>query len=307
MIKYLILIYYYSKRISLLTKKGRKTIIICFDGNFPHGGLVDRLKGIISFYEVAKLINSDFKIFFDHPFKLETFLEPNRLDWEIQRNEIKYSLFSTKVIYLINEFESNPLESVRKTKAKTIYVYCNVDYLKTLYQEKNEQDLNTIWQNSYKELFKPSAYLFNEINRFPDKNRIVFHTRFTSLMGDFKDTTSLELNESDKNNLIKKVIAKIDDFSIKFPDQIKFVLSDSETFLNYVRQNTVYKTLSGKPYHLENKNNDIEFNLKTFLDFYFMIESNMVCFICIDQMYNSNFSKYASVIGKNEFVFFKNV
>ena len=32
-----------------------KRIIVCFNGQVPHGGLVDRLKGMISFYDVAQV------------------------------------------------------------------------------------------------------------------------------------------------------------------------------------------------------------------------------------------------------------
>ena len=64
-IKLLKFYFLYFNKITFKNKtKGRKEIIIVFDGNFPHGGLVDRLKGILSFYQVAKKTDADFKIYF---------------------------------------------------------------------------------------------------------------------------------------------------------------------------------------------------------------------------------------------------
>ncbi|MEL1252670.1 hypothetical protein AAEO57_02680 [Flavobacterium sp. DGU38] len=301
-IKQLILFNYYIRRISFFSKQEKRQIIICFDGKVPHGGLVDRLKGIISFYEVSKLIHSDFKILFDHPFELESFLIPNKIDWKINKTEIRYNVFSTKIFYLVNNFNINPLELIERTNAKTILIYCNVDYLTTLYKENDSQEINLIWRKNYLELFKPSDYLLSNVMKLSKTERIVIHTRFTSLMGDFKDTTKIELKNQEKDNLIQKVISKIEEVSKEYPEEIKYVLSDSETFLNYIRAKTNYKTLEGMPYHLENNKSNKEYHLKTFLDFYFIIESGTVCFVKIDQMYNSSFSKYASIIGGNKFI-----
>ncbi|WP_163407767.1 hypothetical protein [Flavobacterium ajazii] len=300
--KHLILFGYYMRRISFFSKYKKRQIIVCFDGNVPHGGLVDRLKGIISFYEASKLIDSDFKILFNHPFELESFLVPNQIDWRIKKSEIKYTPFSTKIFYLINDFNSDPLELIKKTKAKKILIYSNVDYLSKLCKGKNEEELNSIWKNSYLELFKPSSYLLKKIDELPKIERLVFHTRFTSLMGDFKDTTKIKLDESRKNNLIQKVLGQIKEISNKYPGLIKYVLSDSKTFLNYIKENTEYITLDGVPHHLENNNNNKEYHLKTFLDFYFIVKSDIVCFVRIDEMYSSSFSKYASIIGNSKFI-----
>ena len=56
------MILFYGQRLTLKQTNEAKTIVICFDGLFSHGGLVDRIKGMISFYEVAKQLNCDFKI-----------------------------------------------------------------------------------------------------------------------------------------------------------------------------------------------------------------------------------------------------
>ena len=53
----------------------RKQVICMFDGRMHHGGLADRLRGIISTDYVCKQKGYDFRIYFVHPFCLEDFLD----------------------------------------------------------------------------------------------------------------------------------------------------------------------------------------------------------------------------------------
>ncbi len=299
--KILVLIIYYIKKLEFSVSK-KKQIIICFDGNFPHGGLVDRLKGIVSFYEISKILNYDFKIMFNHPFKLEEFLSPNLIDWLLADEAIKYNFLSTKVLYLMNDFERNPLEIINKTKANTIIVYSNIDYLSVLYPQKNRNELDQIWRNNYFELFKTSNYLNEILKNNPKVNRRVFHIRFTTLLGDFSDSTKKVLKDDEKYDLIEKVITRIDSIVDTISDRVIYVLSDSQLFLNYIEKNTKYKILEGTPKHLENSSPVLEFHAKTFSDFYFLIESEEIYLIKIGEMYNSSFSRYAAVIGNKNFI-----
>ncbi|WP_119792986.1 hypothetical protein [Flavobacterium anhuiense] len=299
--KQLILLKYYSKKFVFSSKQEKTKIIICFDGNLPHGGLVDRLKGIISLYEISKILDFEFKIFFTHPFELTNFLEPNGSDWIINEKEVKYNVFSSKIVYLINDFKIKPLQIFEKSKAKTFFVYCNVDYLAKLYPAKNEQEIKFIWKNNYDHLFKTSNYLQEKLNILSSEPRIAFHTRFTTLMGDFSDSTKMILNENEKLNLIQKVIKAINDKANQYPDKVAYIFSDSDFFLNHVRATTNYKTLAGVPKHLENNNSDLDYHSKTFLDFYYLAGSEHVFLVAIDQMYYSSFSKYAAIIGEGKF------
>ncbi|NJM79316.1 MAG: hypothetical protein HC854_06280 [Flavobacterium sp.] len=75
------LLLFYLPKLTFNKTTSNKTIIICFDGVFAHGGFVDRLKGMISFYEVSKQLDYDFKIHFSHPFQLDYFFKPNEINW----------------------------------------------------------------------------------------------------------------------------------------------------------------------------------------------------------------------------------
>lgn len=283
------------------SKSNRTTIIICFDGVVSHGGLLDRLKGVISFYEVAKKKNIDFKIHFNHPFHLSDFLEANEVNWQIEK--INFNPLQDEILYLMNEFHINPLELIHSTNKKNYFVYCNIDYLKIINSEFSELDIADLWRTNYKQLFKESLLLEEAIAKLPQEENIVCHTRFTTLMGDFADTTSVVLNDEDKEILTNKILEKIDEIHQENQSLPIYVLSDSVVFLNIIKEKTNFKTLSGTPKHVDVKSNSssVEEHLKTFTDFYFMSKSKHVFLLQIDKMYNSGFSKYAAIIGDKPF------
>lgn len=295
-------IYFHLLKSIHFRKSNHTTIIICFDGVVSHGGLLDRLKGVISFYEVAKKRNVDFKIHFNHPFHLSDFLEPNEVNWQIEN--LKFNPFQDEVLYFMNNFEVNPLDLIHPTKKKNYYIYCNVDYLKTMHSSLSELEINELWRNNYNHLFKESMLLQDAILNLPQEKNIVCHTRFTTLMGDFSDTTSIVLNKEEKDVLVNKILEKLQGIHQENDNLPLYVLSDSVVFLTIIKKQTNFKTLSGTPKHVDVKSDSssLEEHLKTFTDFYFMSKSEQVFLLKIDKMYNSGFSRYAAIIGNKPFL-----
>ena len=76
------------------------------DGKMAHGGLFDRLKGLVSIYAIAKIKSKRFAIYFKDPFSLDRFLEPNQYDWRAKDNEIIYSYPHTRPIVAYSEFKN---------------------------------------------------------------------------------------------------------------------------------------------------------------------------------------------------------
>ncbi len=122
-------------------------------------------------------------------------------------------------------------------------------------------------------------------------------------MGDFADTTSAVLNDTEKEILVNKILEKLNEIHQQNEHTPIYVLSDSVVFLNIIKEKTNFKTLSGTPKHVDVKSStsSIEEHLKTFTDFYFMSKSEHVFLLKIDKMYNSGFSKYAAIIGDKPF------
>lgn len=296
------LIWHYSKYFSSKQQESKERIVVCFDGVFPHGGLVDRLKGIVSFYQIAKELNYDFYILFNHPFHLEALLEPNGVDWKFHANQIKWHPFKTKLLYLINDFDTNPLQTIKYSNAKTFYVYANVDYSKSMFPHLSIAELESKWRNDFNGLFKKSKLLNAKINDISIGNYIAFHTRFTSIMGDFKDTTNHVLSENEKQELQKKLLSAMVNKAEEAKKQA-YVFSDSLNFINYVILNSSIKTLEGTPLHMDNfvGNDAIEGHLKTLIDFFMLANSDTVYFLKAESMYSSGFSKYAAMVGGTKF------
>jgi hypothetical protein len=297
----LLKIYFHLLKSIRFSKSNHTTIIICFDGVVSHGGLLDRLKGVISFYEVAKIKNVDFKIHFNHPFHLSDFLESNEVNWQIEN--LKFNPLQDEVLYLMNNFHVNPLELIHPTKKKSYFVYCNIDYLKTIHSQFSEVENSNLWRNNYQQLFKESLLLKESIANLPQVKNIVCHTRFTTLMGDFADTTSIVLNHDEKEILVNKILERLNEIHKQNENTTIYVLSDSVVFLNIIKEKTNFKTLSGTPKHVDVKSSSssLEEHLKTFTDFYFMSKSEHVFLLKIDTMYNSSFSSYAAIIGNKPF------
>lgn len=280
----------------------QKQIVICFDGLFSHGGLVDRLKGIISFYQIAKVLGYEFKIVFDNPFELGIFLEPNELDWELERDKISWHPTKSKCLYLMNNFNVNPLEIIKKSKSNQFFVYANIDYAKTTFPELSTIVLENKWRDDFNSLFKKSDLLKDKLNMFSSETYISFHSRFTTLMGDFHDTTTKVLSKDQKKELCIKLLALIN--KAKAEQKLKvYVFSDSVNFVKYVKENTEVSVVDGNPFHMDNfnKNNNLDGHLKTLIDFFLIAKSEKVYFLNIKPMHNSSFSKYAAIIGGTNF------
>ena len=280
----------------------RKRIIMCFNGQISHGGLVDRLKGIVSFYEISKVLGYDFFIQFNNPFTLDAFLEPNEVQWEIKPEQVTYNSKTTKLVYVINDFEVNPLEVIKKSKAETFLVYANIDYLNKIHPGASAKVIEAKWRTNFHALFKKSLVLESKLKTVEKGKYIAFHTRFTTLMGDFEDTTALVLPKNEKEALILQLQKKIQTL-LQNSECKCYGFSDSIQFLKTIKAKENICLVEGKPFHMDNfdANASLEGHLKTILDFFMISESETVYFIKLGKMYHSSFSKYAAIVGNKPF------
>jgi hypothetical protein len=296
----------YLSRISFKDST-QKQIVFCCDGYVNHGGLVDRLKGIISFYYISELTNCDFKIHFVSPVKLDNYFIPNNKSWVPNKKDLLWNPFQCKILYLIDDHEFNPI-AITNNSAQKYFVYSNVDYLSKIVNTSN-YNINILWGVLFNKLFKPSKILYDTIDEYklPD-NRIAFHARFTSILGDFKDVVDKRLDSKRANSLMKSckdlIDYKVGDLDVKNI----FIYSDSCIFLDYIKKNTQYTVLDGKVLHLDlNKADDsIGNHLKTFVDFISMAESEKIYLVRIQEMYNSQFSLYSSRVYNRYFEIISN-
>ncbi|AXT20744.1 hypothetical protein D7030_11775 [Flavobacteriaceae bacterium AU392] len=301
-VKKIMFFLHYSRHLSFKTNTNKKRIIICFDGLFPHGGLVDRLKGMISFYEISKLLNYEFYIHFDNPFNLNIFLEPNTVNWLIKKKDIKWHPTKTKLIYVVNNFNVKPLELIKKSKADTFIVYANIDYLNSFHPLADAKALENKWRINFNELFKKTSQLNDKLNNIEQEKYIAFHTRFTSLMGDFVDSSTKTISEEQKQKLLTQLQTEVKSI-VKTTVYKCYGFSDSVRFLDYIEEKEAVHLVEGNPFHMDNYkgNSTIEGHLKTMIDFFMIANSEIVYFLKIEPMYHSSFSKYAAIVGDKPF------
>lgn len=272
------------------------------DGKMIHGGLFDRLKGIVSIYALSKVHSKKFGIYFKEPFLLEKFLVPQSYDWRVNDSDMVYSYPQSRPIIAYSEHES-PGRLVKERKGQTHFYYGSniLDYINQRYGSDYE------WTSLFNELFKPSPYLDEQIAKVregQDKRYIAYHLRFLNLLGDKVEKLSYpELDEDRKKNLISDSIAKVKELSSGSEGHKVFVCSDSMIFLDRIKEEMPeVMIVKGNPKHLDNvasiSDND---GLKLFLDIYMLAGAEKVFSVVGKGLYSSAFPEYSAKIGGKPF------
>jgi hypothetical protein len=266
------------------------------DGKLLHGGLADRLYGIINAFAVCKIKNVPFKLHFVFPFDIRTFLIPNNYDWSIEKEDISYNILYSKVMVRIqeegwfNEIKFN----------KQVHFYCNTKRLDSI----NECfGTNYTYNELFNELFKPSDSFQIKINNITNSilgNPYVgMHFRFRNSLGDFPERSHSALPEPDKVKLLNLTCHAIESYVIS-GNKI-FITADSQFFLNYIshRFPNVY-FIPGETILMDFEA-PLSVHEKSFLDFFLLGYANKIVSLYGQGLYLSGFSAFASQILNTEF------
>ncbi len=144
----------------LYTGKGKGQPARCYvyiaDGRTAHGGISDRLRGIISVYQYCKSRNIPFRINFTSPFNLDMFIVPNRYDWELKEGEfvrnksVGFRFFNS---YSHIDEDKEDYFSLLDSKKRQVHCYTNVTI--------DEPNMHVYFE----ELFKPSKVLQDALDK----------------------------------------------------------------------------------------------------------------------------------------------
>ena len=284
--------------------KNEKRVICIYDSRIKSGGLVDRLRGILSVYHVCRKRKIDFKILFKHPFDLQRYLIPNKIQWEIEDNELSYNLASTDICF-VSAHTGRDYEMRKQER-----------FLKKEFRKKfKEYHVRTNAAFSYKydfaklfnELFKMSPLLENLINKqmaILGADYISVSFRFRDLLGDFNETAGVGMLKSEQHRkaLIDKCLAQVKMLHAKYPNSKILVNSDSITFLNAADALPYTYIIPGDISHVDNsQNEDNVAHDKTFTDFFMIANAQMIYLVIIDQMYDSGYPYAASLLMNRPF------
>lgn len=300
---------YYSNNDSI-TNTDNQIIFSC-NGFIWHGGLADRLKGIVSIYDWCINNNKEFRINFVHPFRLQDYLIPNKYNWLIDAGDVSYSCHGTEPKVCLMEPRTCNRKEILNNQYQLLTQWCNNNLYKNLkqihvytnmYRDSHDFSLR------FNELFKPSDRLQAEINKnlkqLGDKY-ISISFRFTTIMGDFIDCAGTEYSEENKVQLLKSCVQAVKEIGRKAPSHNKILITaDSERFLNYAKDNLedIY-IIPGKVGHIDYNDSD-DVNMKTFLDFMLISRAEKVYLVKNRDMYNSAFAKTAAMVNNKDFEIF---
>ena len=278
----------------------RKQIICMIDGRMHHGGLADRLRGIVSAYYVSKKFGYDYRIHFVHPFRLEDYLVPNLVDWHISDDDISYNkddampmFCGTNGTFVERGFQELWFKKNYKQTFKQLHIYTNAHLL----------PYGTAFHDYFAELFKPSDALREALARhesFMAEDYYAMTFRFQQLLGDFKEEEKfITLSLEEQQHLIERCIEQIRKVYSKLPTKRVLLTSDSRKFLDRAHEQLDYVyVVPGTVAHMD-WSTDIPFNvnMKSFVDLYMISRAKRAYLFQTDKMYNSGFPRRAAQIG----------
>lgn len=274
--------------------------VICMcDGEIHHGGLTDRLRGILTAYREARRAGKEFYIYWNSPFELTDFLEPAGFDWRISKEEVSRAREDTSVIAVD---DMSPLQSLLRLRAALpknvpqIHLYTNADSARGEYREL------------YSQLFKPAEAVENEVARHKallGEGYWAVSQRFTTLLGDFNDCTEHILSQDEQAELMHSMRDSFLELCRQIPDDVRILItSDSVRYLDYIRDADprIY-IVEGEIRHIDIDNQGQESAwMKTFVDQQLLMGADTVVLMRTGRMYPSGFPRFAAEVGGARFV-----
>ena len=285
--------------------KCNKRVVCIYDGKIKNGGLADRLRGIISVYEVCKEQNIDFKLIFKSPFNLVDFLQPNKINWNIGKEHLN---FNTKFVNIccIDTFDGSDYEA--RKQRRWFEKAFKKDYMEFHVRTNAFFAYNGNFSSLFNELFKLSPRLQTSINKLKSElgnSYISTSFRFLNLLDDFNETCGrdYQLTPKEQEKLINGNIEQLQQLHNKYPGKRILVNSDSTTFLNRVKELDYVFAISGNITHIDGKNDNNEYKTyeKTFLDFFMIANAEKIYLLRTGGMYNSGYPYAASKIYNRPF------
>lgn len=289
----------------LYTGKGKGQPARCYvyiaDGRTAHGGISDRLRGIISVYQYCKSRNIPFRINFTSPFNIDMFIVPNRYDWELKEGEfvrnksVGFRFFNS---YSHIDEDKEDYFSLLDSKKRQVHCYTNVTI--------DEPNMHVYFE----ELFKPSKVLQDALDKCHQsvkrRGYVSITFRFQDLLGDLHERYATELgSKEDKEDYISHCLSAIERVYEKNKDKISKVLvtADSQIFLERAKKLPYVYVVPGEITHIDFAGDKGGIaHIKDFLDMFMISGANHVYFYSYGRMYGaSRFAKTAALIGGKTF------
>ncbi len=311
----------YTKDKPLLPLKGKRVIFTYEDNNYPRVGLADRLRGMVSIYNIVKELRKegqkiDFSINFSHPFQLTNYLEPNKFDWQIDPSEVSYNSNQAELIlayYVMIRPVKDGLNTISENLSRYIKNRIHSSTFKQIHISTNVETMqDSPFSAPFDGLFKPSAIVQEKL----DYNNKLLNSevcsyvcatlRFQNLLGDFYEGeryVALE-SEDEKLDLIRRCQEQIEKIHKRHPGKRVVVTSDSRRFLDAIDELPYTHTIDGELVHMgftSQESESIDLYLKSFVDLYMISRAEKIYRLITGKMYLTGFPETASKIYDTDF------
>ncbi len=279
-------------------RRYRSGIICMYDGRIIHGGLTDRLRGLLTTYAEARKQGIPFYIHWVHPFRLEDYLVPSETDWRISADNISYSRQDSLPVVIQDCSRS---VNDRRLKAALSNRLCQTHVY------SNSNNAAGSYAHLFRELFRPSKMVLDELEihrRALGSNYVSFSFRFLRLLGDFEDICGETLSSGAQEELLKRTTTELKKMVGELPQGWKaLVASDSRKFLS------IAPTLDSRIYVVPGPVGHVDVNpdspdsawRKTFVDQLLISGARKVWLMRTGKMYRSGFPSFAAEIGEVPF------
>ena len=286
-------------------RNNRKMVVFMADGRMHHGGLCDRLRGIVSVWSVCRGMGLDFRISFRHPFRLEDYLLPAAVDWTVSDDELCYNSRDALPVFCGSNgtHVEQPFQRLwlRQNFAKDyrqIHVYTNAHI-------ENGKRFKPLFE----ELFRPSAELQEAVRAVQAEiggPYIAVKGRFQQLLGDFhEEFGNCEiLPPEGRGRLMERSLRAIETIHSSLKDGLPVLLAvESRRFIDYAMARLPYvHCIPGGMAHIDyTPDAPQDTVLKAFADLLALSRAERVFLIKTGQMYNSGFPRIGALIGGKPF------
>lgn len=283
--------------------KGKQLIVFRVDGKTAHGGLSDRLRGLMAAYYYAQKVGADFRILWNSPFLLEDYFEPATFDWRVDEKSLSHNILDVAVRFQndysrIANDEKTFLKLMKSTKPE-IHVYINT----TIHEE--------LYCQYFNELLKPTDVLSKAVNVHLEKlggqkQYVSMSFRFIGLLGDFKDHDSdrpVLTDPREKQAYINLCLQALETIHKLHEGKRILVTTDSPIFLEETSKLPYVYVVPGTIDHIDsNSKKSEDVFLKTFLDFMLIVHAEMSYAYTTGLMFGqTKFAKTAALFGGHDY------
>lgn len=280
-----------------------RVVVDMHTGSISVGGLIDRIRGLVSAYLVCRETGREFRIHFTHPFRLDDYLAPAAYDWRISDADVSFSLTDTARVITFAGLDNAPMRrshhwrmarAFRRNRNRQTHVYSNSALC-------YGSDFGAL----FRELFRPVPRLESDIRRATDAlgaGYVSVSARFLNLLGDFNEEYySLSITAERRRQLLEACLEVLSGIHRRFPKSRLLVCSDSTTFLGRATRLPYVAVIPGTTTHIANDTpHTWEYYEKTFLDFYCISRASHSLLLLAPGMYPSGFPYAAARVGGRE-------